>query len=55
VVFGTKDTDAIDLSAIASGAGGFVIKGARENDFSGRSVSSAGDVNGDGFTHNQII
>jgi Ca2+-binding RTX toxin-like protein len=50
VVFGKKDnTDAVDLSAIANGNGGFVINGVSANDFSGYSVSSAGDVNGDGF------
>jgi hypothetical protein len=36
-------------SAIASGTGGFVINGENESDESGRSVSTAGDVNGDGL------
>ncbi|CAC9623987.1 hypothetical protein [uncultured Gammaproteobacteria bacterium] len=49
VVFGKIDSTAINLSAIASGTGGFVINGENENDLSGRSVSSAGDVNGDGL------
>jgi hypothetical protein len=50
VVFGKKDnTDAIELSAIAAGAGGFVINGESVRDYSGRSVSNAGDVNGDGL------
>jgi hypothetical protein len=49
VVFGKIDRTAINLSAIASGTGGFVINGENENDLSGRSVSSAGDVNGDGL------
>jgi Ca2+-binding RTX toxin-like protein len=40
---------AIDLSNIAAGIGGFVIHGRDEDDFSGYSVASAGDVNGDGF------
>ncbi|OJA03760.1 integrin alpha, partial [Bathymodiolus thermophilus thioautotrophic gill symbiont] len=42
---------AINLSDIASnsGTGGFVINGENENDYSGTSVSSAGDVNGDGL------
>jgi Ca2+-binding RTX toxin-like protein len=50
VVFGKKDnTDPVNLSDIASGIGGFVINGASADDRSGRTVSSAGDVNGDGF------
>ena len=40
---------AIDLVNVALGVGGFVIHGADADDRSGRSVSSAGDVNGDGF------
>ena len=40
---------AIELSDVEAGTGGFVINGVSANDFSGRSVSSAGDVNGDGF------
>ena len=39
----------IDLTDVAAGAGGFVIFGQNSSDFSGRSVASAGDVNGDGF------
>ncbi|CAB5501617.1 hypothetical protein THERMOT_1455, partial [Bathymodiolus thermophilus thioautotrophic gill symbiont] len=49
VVFGKTNATAINLSDIASGIGGFVINGENENDWSGRAVSSAGDVNGDGF------
>ena len=42
---------AIDLATITSGDGsqGFVLQGERAGDQSGRSVASAGDVNGDGF------
>jgi hypothetical protein len=50
VVFGKKDNrDVVNLSAIESGTGGFAINGENSNDFSGYSVSSAGDVNGDGL------
>jgi hypothetical protein len=49
VVFGKTDTSAIELSAIAAGTGGFVINGQGASDYSGRSVASAGDVNGDGL------
>ena len=46
----TYDTQiAVDLSAIAGGSGGFVINGQSVFDFSGNSVASAGDVNGDGL------
>ena len=38
----------IDLAAITA-AQGFIIQGDTTNDNAGRSVSSAGDVNGDGF------
>jgi hypothetical protein len=51
-VFGKQNnTDAINLSAIATGTstGGFVINGESAYDYSGFSVSSAGDVNGDGL------
>jgi hypothetical protein len=50
VVFGS-DQDfgpSLDLSDL-NGSNGFVIKGIDERDYSGRSVSSAGDINGDGF------
>ena len=50
VIFGKQDnTDAINLSAVASGTGGFAINGESVNDYSGWSISSAGDVNGDGL------
>ena len=49
VVFGKTSTTAIELSAIAGGTGGFVINGQGATDYSGTSVSSAGDVNGDGL------
>jgi hypothetical protein len=49
VVFGKSDTMAVNLSDVAAGTGGFVINGQTSNDTSGRSVSSVGDVNGDGL------
>jgi len=49
VVFGTTSTAGINLSAIANSNGGFVINGQEASGFSGWSVASAGDVNGDGL------
>src|SRR4028118_1981905 len=50
VVFGSKSGfgAGLDLSDL-DGSNGFAINGIAEGDFSGWSVSSAGDVNGDGF------
>ncbi|MGF1572501.1 MAG: integrin alpha, partial [Sumerlaeia bacterium] len=47
VVFGKTDSTAVDLNNL--GTGGFRIDGIDAGDASGRSVSGAGDVNGDGF------
>ncbi|ASM76614.1 FG-GAP repeat protein [Vitreoscilla filiformis] len=51
VVFGKSDGGAVDVLALTAGTStaGFVINGQSADDYSGRSVSSAGDVNGDGF------
>jgi hypothetical protein len=50
VVFGRDDTTPIaSLSDIAAGVGGFAITGENDTDVSGVSVTSAGDVNGDGL------
>ena len=49
VVFGKADEVAVELSAVEAGSGGFVINGVSRGDQSGRSVSGAGDVNGDGL------
>ncbi|CAB5494075.1 beta strand repeat-containing protein, partial [Bathymodiolus thermophilus thioautotrophic gill symbiont] len=49
VIFGKTNETSVDLSKIALGTGGFVINGENIEDYSGRSVSSAGDVNGDGL------
>jgi Ca2+-binding RTX toxin-like protein len=50
VVFGSNSGfgAGLDLSTL-NGSNGFAINGIAANDGSGRSVSSAGDVNGDGF------
>ncbi|TPW18220.1 MAG: outer membrane adhesin-like protein [bacterium] len=50
VVFGrtTGFGNVLDLSSL-NGQTGFAIGGAAAGDFSGQSVSAAGDVNGDGF------
>src|SRR4028118_8617 len=50
VVFGSKSGfgAGLDLSEL-NGSNGFAINGIGANDFSGSSVSSAGDVNGDGI------
>ena len=47
VVWGKGTGTAVDLTAVAGGAGGFVIKGA-DFDGAGAAVSGLGDVNGDG-------
>ena len=49
LVFGKADGNAVELSDIEQGIGGFVINGVNEDDQSGLPVSGAGDVNGDGF------
>ncbi len=50
VVFGKADGTAVELADVAAGTGGFVIRGIDPGDYSGWSVSGAGDVNGDGLT-----
>ncbi|QSJ15323.1 FG-GAP repeat protein [Nostoc sp. UHCC 0702] len=50
VVFGSTSgfSSSFDLSSL-DGSNGFVINGIDADDFSGRSVSNAGDINGDGI------
>ncbi len=49
VVFGKANGAAVELSDVAAGTGGFVMNGVDRGDYSGHSVSGAGDVNGDGL------
>ena len=50
VVFGNLNATNINLNNIANGSGGFVINGQSSSaDLSARSVSGAGDINGDGY------
>jgi hypothetical protein len=52
IVFGKANNNAINLSDIANASdptGGFVINGEVVDDRSGFSISSVGDVNGDGL------
>ena len=49
VVFGKTSATAVNLSAVAAGAGGFLLNGQSAGDWSGSSVAGAGDVNGDGL------
>lgn len=50
VIFGKKEAFAANVStAFLNGKNGFTIEAETANDYAGFSVSSAGDVNGDGF------
>ncbi|MEY3135551.1 MAG: hypothetical protein RJA39_1433, partial [Pseudomonadota bacterium] len=50
VVFGRSTANAtIDLGQVAAGVGGFAIVSSTDDEQSGHSVSSAGDINGDGL------
>jgi VCBS repeat-containing protein len=48
VVFGKSSTTAVDLTNVAAGTGGFVIRGVT-GDMAGAAVSGVGDINGDGL------
>jgi hypothetical protein len=50
VVFGKTNGGGVELSDVQAGIGGFAINGVSARDFSGVSVSTAGDVNNDGLT-----
>lgn len=49
VIFGKSTTTAVNIQNVAAGIGGFVINGRALSANAGISVSSAGDVNGDGL------
>jgi hypothetical protein len=49
VVFGKTDTDRVLLEDVAQGVGGFALDGEGDSEYAGKSVSGAGDVNGDGL------
>ena len=49
VVFGKPTSEQVLLVEVGNGDGGFAIDGEQGDDYSGFSVASGGDVNGDGF------
>ncbi len=49
VVLGVGSSGDISLSSL-NGANGFKLDGENNGDYSGVSVSAAGDINGDGYT-----
>jgi hypothetical protein len=49
VVFGKPGGDAVELSDVLDGRGGFAIRGPADVHYAGLSISAAGDVNGDGL------
>ena len=49
VVFGKTDGTTVELLDVTEGKGGFIMRGIGAQDRLGRSVSGAGDVNGDGL------
>ena len=49
VILGKTGNTAVDLTNIKNNSGGFVILGENGQDMSGVSVSSGGDINGDGL------
>jgi len=49
VVFGKANGDPVQLTDVAGGMGGFAVDGEPSSGYAGDSVSSAGDMNGDGL------
>lgn len=49
LVYGKQDLEPVLLEDLDTGVGGLVFRGEHENDGVGRSLSGAGDVNGDGL------
>ena len=49
VVFGKADSNPVKLASLETDQRGFRIDGIKDRDYSGYSVSGAGDFNGDGF------
>lgn len=50
VLYGSRLRQNISLSDVVNGTGGFVINGSSAGQLLGFSISTAGDINGDGFT-----
>ena len=50
IVFGKADTTAVSVANVQAGNGGFAINSANAAELAGYSVSSAGDINGDGLS-----
>jgi hypothetical protein len=55
VIHGKAGGEAVELAAIEAGRGGFAIRGSAAGDDSGRSISGAGDVDGDGLADDLIV
>jgi hypothetical protein len=55
VVFGKASGEAVELSEVQAGRGGFAIRGSSAGDRSGQIVSGAGDLNGDGRAGDVVI
>ncbi|MCW2336749.1 hypothetical protein M2337_000982 [Sphingobium sp. B2D3A] len=49
IVYGKTGGAQIDLANVANGSGGFMLWGSATDGYAGYSVSTAGDINGDGY------